>query len=204
MRKALLHLPDGSAIPAVPPAALALLPGSFHPLHAGHRTLAAVVERKFGRPVHFELSRTNVDKPELPGEVWKERAAQFRGYAPLWVTRAAVFEEKSVLFPGALFVVGFDTAVRLLDAKYYADETARDASLRAILQRGCRFAVGGRADASGVFRTWNDIHVSLSAEWRPLFETLTEEDFRLDISSTELRKPRGAPTASIPAPDSTG
>ena len=106
-------------------------------------------------------------------------ARRFRGYAPLWITRAAVFERKSVLFPGALFVVGFDTAVRLLDTKYYADEAARDASLRAIAEQGCRFVVGGRIDGAGIFQTWG-----IPGE---LFEVLTEQDFRLDLSSTELR-----------------
>lgn len=174
-----LHCPDGTIVVTVPPEPIAILSGSFNPLHDGHRTLAAVVERKFQRPVHFELSLTNVDKPELSDSVWKARAEQFRGYAPLWITRAAVFERKSALFPGAWFVVGYDTAVRLLDAKYYADEAARDASLRAIAERGCRFVVGGRIDAAGIFQTWGIPG--------GLFEVLTEQDFRLDLSSTELR-----------------
>ena len=179
MSEVQLHLPDGSVTHAAPPEPCAIFPGSFDPLHDGHRTLAAVVARKFGRAVHFELSRTNVDKPELPDDVLMRRARQFRGYAPLWITRAAIFEAKSALFPGALFVVGFDTAQRLLDPKYYTDEAARDASLQRILECGCRFVVGGRVDATGLFRTWEPAG--------QLFEVLAEEDFRLDISSTELR-----------------
>ena len=180
MREVRLHLPDGAVSHAVPSEPLAIFPGSFNPLHDGHRTLAAVVERKFGRAVHFELSRTNVDKPELSVDLLMARAEQFRGYAPLWVTRAAIFEEKSALFPGALFVVGFDTAIRLLDAKYYPGEAVRNASLRTIRDRGCRFVVGGRVDAAGVFRTWTVAH--------GLFEVLTEADFRVDLSSTALRE----------------
>lgn len=175
-----MHSPDGSVLHAVPSEPLAIFPGSFNPLHDGHRALAAVVERKFGRAVHFELSRTNVDKPELSDALLLARAEQFRGYAPLWVTRAAIFEEKSAIFPGALFVVGVDTAIRLLDAKYYSDETQRNASLQTILDRGCRFVVGGRVDAAGVFRTWTLAH--------GLFEVLTEADFRVDLSSTALRE----------------
>ena len=174
-----MHLPDGSVAHAVPQGPLAIFPGSFDPLHDGHRTLAAVVAWKFGRPVHFELSRTNVEKPELSDEVVNTRIEQFRGFAPIWVTQAAIFEAKSALFPGALFVVGFDTALRLLDAKYYADEAHRDASLQAIRDRGCQFVVGGRIDSSSVFRTWENPG--------ELFEVLTEADFRFDLSSTELR-----------------
>lgn len=180
MREVRLHLPDGSVSHAVPSEPLAIFPGSFNPLHDGHRALAAVVAQKFGRAVHFELSRTNVDKPELPDELLLARAEQFRGYAPLWVTRAAIFEEKSALFPGARFVVGFDTAIRLLDAKYYSGEAQRDASLQTIRDRGCRFVVGGRVDAVGIFRTWGADH--------GLFEVLTEADFRVDVSSTALRE----------------
>ncbi len=179
MSEVRLHLPDGSVAHAVPQDPLAIFPGSFDPLHNGHRALAAVVARKFGRPVHFELSRTNVEKSELPDDVVKSRVEQFRGYAPLWVTQATIFEAKSALFPGALFVVGFDTAIRLLDSKYYADDAHRDASLQAIRERGCRFVVGGRIDSSSVFRTWENPG--------ELFEVLTEEDFRVDLSSTELR-----------------
>ena len=179
MREVRLHLPDGSVAHAVPQGPLAIFPGSFDPLHDGHRTLAAVVAWKFGRPVHFELSRTNVEKPELSDEVVNTRIEQFRGFAPIWVTQAAIFEAKSALFPGALFVVGFDTALRLLDAKYYADEAHRDASLQAIRDRGCQFVVGGRIDSSSVFRTWENPG--------ELFEVLTEADFRFDLSSTELR-----------------
>jgi hypothetical protein len=176
---------DGSLCRRAPAGRIALFPGSFDPLHAGHRTLAAVVAAKYGVPVHFELSLTNVDKPELEPVIWQTRAEQFRGFAPLWLTRAPTFERKSALFPGALFVVGFDTAIRLLDAKYYADEASRRRSLDAIAERGCRFVVGGRVDASGAFRTWSEAHGV-----PPMFDVLTEEDFRLDISSTELRESR--------------
>ena len=173
--------PDGTFTRAGPER-IALFPGSFDPLHAGHRTLATVVEAKYGVTVHFELSLKNVDKPELAPDVWRTRAAQFRGFAPLWLTRAPTFERKSALFPGALFVVGFDTAIRLLDAKYYPDEAGRMRSLEAIAERGCRFIVGGRVDEGGAFRTWSE-----AEGVPPMFDVLTEADFRMDISSSELR-----------------
>ena len=184
--------PDGSLALAAPAGRIALFPGSFDPLHAGHRRLAAVAEAKFGLPVHYELSLTNVDKPDLSAEVWKARAAQFAGVAPLWLTRAPTFEAKSLLFPGALFVVGYDTVLRLLDAKYYADETDRRRSLEAICERGCRFAVGGRLDGAGAFRTLSDSLLSLADGLPPMFDAFGEADFRLDISSTELRRACGA------------
>src|SRR5215831_19303711 len=84
----------------------ALLPGSFCPLHHGHTTLAAVAAARLGVPVHFELSVTNVDKPELPREEIERRVSQFAEVAPVWITRAATFEAKAALFPGVAFVVG--------------------------------------------------------------------------------------------------
>ena len=74
---------------------LALLPGSFHPLHRGHTVLAAVAAARLGVPVHFELSVTNADKPELPRDEVERRLAQFAGFAPVWLTRAATFEAES-------------------------------------------------------------------------------------------------------------
>src|SRR5262249_46463895 len=91
-----------------------LVPGAFNPLHGGHRALAALAERLERRPAAFELSVANVDKPELPIEEVRRRLRQFVGHAPVWLTRAARFVDKATLFPGATFVVGADTAERLM------------------------------------------------------------------------------------------
>lgn len=164
----------------------AVLPGSFDPLHRGHTGLAAVAAARLGVEVHFELSVVNADKPELPREEVERRVAQFAGVGPVWVTRAATFEAKADLFPGAAFVLGWDTAVRVIDPKYYGGEPGRDAALRALLVRGCRFVVGGRTDAGGAFRVWDA--GAVAGEFAGLFVPLTEADFRADVSSTELRR----------------
>lgn len=162
----------------------AVLPGSFNPLHVGHRTLASVVGCRLGCEVAFELSLTNADKPELAAEVVAHRLRQFVGVGPVWVTRAAAFEKKADLFPAATFVLGFDTAVRLIDPKYYGGEKGRDAALAKLLARGCRVVVGGRADREGVFRVWED---RLAGEFRHLFEVIPEDEFRVDVSSSAIR-----------------
>ncbi|MCI0702474.1 MAG: hypothetical protein L0241_15430 [Planctomycetia bacterium] len=168
----------------------ALLSGSFNPLHHGHLSLAAAAAKHLGVEVHFEISITNADKPELPREEVDRRVSQFATVGPVWVTRAATFVKKAELFPGAAFVLGWDTAVRVLDPKYYGGEVERDLALLTVLESGSKFVVGGRLDATGAFRVWEAI--GLSAEFDPLFVTLTEADFRADVSSTVLRnKARG-------------
>ena len=165
----------------------ALLPGSFHPLHAGHRTLAAVAGRLIGETVDYELSRTNVDKQELDEAEIERRRKQFAEGERLWITRAATFVEKAKLFPGTTFVVGYDTAARLVDPCYYRNEPAeRDRGLIALKETACRIVVGGRIDATGQFRVWDERAVVM--ELRTLFVPLVEADFRIDLSSTELRR----------------
>jgi hypothetical protein len=177
--------PDGS-LRTGPPLPVAVLSGSFNPLHHGHLALAFAAAGRLGVAVHFELSVTNADKPELAPDEVTRRLAQFVGVAPVWVTRAATFEEKADVFPGAAFVLGHDTATRLIDRRYYGhDRDRRDAGLRKLLARGCRVVVGGRADAAGTFHTWTG--AELPGEFARLFVPLAEADFRADVSSTELR-----------------
>lgn len=167
------------------PKPRALLSGSFHPLHRGHIELAAVAAVRIGVPVQFELSVTNADKPELLRAEVARRVAQFAGVAPIWLTRAATFARKAELFPGVAFVLGWDTAVRVIDPKYYGGEASRDAALRTLFELNCRLVVGGRLDAMGAFRVWDG--VELGNAFAELFVALTEGDFRVDVSSRALR-----------------
>ena len=151
--------PGGST--HVEPKPLALLPGSFNPLHRGHTTLAAVAAVWLGVPVHFELSITNADKPDLPVEEVERRVAQFTGVGPVWLTRAASFARKAELFPGTAFVLGWDTAVRVIDPKYYGGERERDSALVSWLAADSMNAV---RSASGTKARWQGS--SPDCSWR--------------------------------------
>ena len=177
--------PDGQMLLSAPVPPV-LLPGSFNPLHSGHVLLARVAEELRQQPVSFEISVTNVDKPPLAGETVRQRLTQFAGKSPVELTRAPTFLEKSRLFPGTTFVIGADTAERLVAPKYYGDDELRmHMALEEIAGSGCSFLVAVRIDAGGRVRALNDIPVP--RRYADLFTEIPEHRFRVDTSSSEIR-----------------
>ncbi len=163
-----------------------LLSGSFNPLHAGHLALAKIASELTGFPPAFELTVVNADKPPLPPEEVYRRALAFTWQAPLWLTRAATFAEKAELFTGCVFVVGADTAERIVQPRFYGNSPANlDAAMDRLRQLACRFLVAGRIDSKGHFMGLDNLKVPPSH--RDLFAAIPANRFRVDLSSTQLR-----------------
>ena len=172
--------PEGTVEAGTP-----LLPGSFNPFHHGHEQLARVAGRLLAREVSYELAVVNVDKPPLSGNEVRRRLAQFEDTATVVLTRAPRFVEKARLFTGSSFVIGWDTAVRLVDARYYEDSEQRmTVALEEMRAAGVRFIVAGRTHEDE-FRTLEDAH--LPPDFASMFEGIPESLFRADVSSSELR-----------------
>jgi len=141
--------PDGEACADLPWTG-GILSGSFNPLHAGHELLAQAASVAIGRPVAFELPVVNADKPPLGFAELEQRLVQLRGRHTILLSRAPRYVDKAALYPGCTFVLGHDTAARLLDPRFYDGPQGVQAALQTIRDHGCRFIVAGR-ERDGVF-----------------------------------------------------
>jgi len=115
---------------------------------------------------------------------------------PVVITNAPLFGDKASLFPRCVFVVGVDTAVRIVDPKYYPAAPASKTLggvLEGLRAAGTRFVVGGRVRGASreggeeVFETMADVEGKVPEGYREMFVGLSEEEFRADISSTMIR-----------------
>jgi len=130
-------------LPRYPTTKRFILPGSFNPLHAGHKEMIQTVLELYDAHAAFELSITNADKPPLDYIEVEQRSAQFDGN--LVLTNAPLFIDKARLNPGMTFLVGIDTWERFIDPKYYSGNVSDRNKIIAELENlGIEFMVFSR------------------------------------------------------------
>lgn len=179
--------PEGTKVNSMNPKAI--LSGSFNPLHKGHRVLARAASEILGNEIVFELAAINAEKPAIDQVSILKRMLQFAGRYPVIISNTATFLAKSMLFPGTTFVIGYDTAQRILEPRFYGH--SRDQMLFALKQiesQDCQFLVAGRLGDDGKFHEGSELAVPDG--YQHLFEAIPEERFRLDISSSDIRANR--------------
>lgn len=193
------------------PARLLCLSASFNPMTVAH---AVLVDEGSGlvspQEVLLLLATANVDKQSdgLPLEQRLDLLLRFAAPRP-HVSVAAVYHGRFVekldairsAYPGetrVVFLLGFDTLVRLFDPKYYED---RDASL-ARLFTGCECIVANRgADTPHVVDAF-----LVRSEVAPFAHRIRVMRLPTDlamVSATEVRRrlSRGEPVVELVPPE---
>jgi nicotinic acid mononucleotide adenylyltransferase len=164
---------------------LAIFPGSFNPIHHGHREIKELVEKNLGFKVVYELSVKNIDKGEITDEELNKRI-DLIGEQTM-VTTAATFKDKiDLLGDKTTFIVGADTFYRIANLKY---NTIQD--IETWVEKEISFIVIPRYG-----RNWADALADVEKlEHVKLFEQLLigeyqdiADNINVDISSTQLRK----------------
>ena len=174
--------------PDEPQPGMLVFPGSYDPLHEGHCQMASIAEEIAERAVQYEISVTNVEKPAVDYKEISRRLAAFDTDRSVWLTRAATFLEKTDVFPKATFVMGADTFLRLFDPAFYGGSA--DAARQAVRKIGDRvegLIVFGR-EKEGEFVEPASLKMPKLLREKCYF--VSSREFRMDISSTALRRNR--------------
>ncbi|MCR9259218.1 MAG: hypothetical protein NXH95_05820 [Pseudomonadaceae bacterium] len=161
-----------------------LLPGSFNPLHDGHKQMLSIAEDLTGLEGAFELAVKNADKPSLDYLTMEERI-EGMGDTPVWLTNTPNFEGKARLFKGTTFIVGVDTLARIGELRFYRNHVdLLDKAMNTFVEQDIGFVVFGRL-IGGTFVTLEQLDIPDIL--RQHCTGVAQETYRNDTSSTAIR-----------------
>jgi nicotinic acid mononucleotide adenylyltransferase len=170
------------------PTKTIFFPGAFNPPHKAHHEAAraaqeVLLKREGLRRLVFSTTIDPKHKSALIDAEMLQRAKQMKGFDYLLTEGDPLFIIKARRFPGAHFIMGADTMERLLDPKWGQE-------IKSMLDEfkwlQTHFLVPGRV-INGKYTTCKDVletQLRSSIEYWSLF---TDVQFRMDLSSTELR-----------------
>jgi nicotinic acid mononucleotide adenylyltransferase len=168
---------------------LIVFPGSFAPLHEGHLKVASYIDNLFKKDYYlrFEICKEAYDKGTISDEEIQKRCKQFHMIGrDVVVTTNTSFVEKiqniHQYFPTygfkVYFAIGWDTARRLCDSKYYFDsELEMLRCINILKERKATFLV---------FPRNGKLHEEIIPELAEICEFQTEFE-QINVSSTQLR-----------------
>ena len=162
-----------------------ILSGSFNPVHPGHVKLLNYSSQMLDINKYYEISLSNVDKPDIDQADLIKRIKNFDSGEKIIISRSSKFIDKSEIYKNSYFVVGYDTAVRILDESYLSPGESLEGLFSVLRKNNCSFIVAGRVDVSGLNFDNLDIR---DLVYRDFFRVISEEEFREDISSTDKRR----------------
>ncbi len=164
------------------------MPGTFDPIHDGHRDVITKVEKLTGKRVTLMVTADSVHKeglsvPKMLEKVAMMRNERFGHYEPrslLFTQKDPLFIDKALKYPNAGFVVGVDAIERMLDPKWGQPIVPM---LHKFRNLGTKFYISGRKIDNNI-KTLKDINIPETFEELFIEIPNTSSSF----SSTEIRK----------------
>jgi len=188
-------LMSGSALDIRPVRKIeAILPGSFNPMHHGHARMQRHASERLGKKVYFELCINNADKGyvdyiDLDNRLENVRP-EYDVEEDFVYTNVPLIIDKARVFGKHLFIVaGIDTMTRIANKKYYGSDHDREMVFRELNERHISFLVYGRKIGDTF---WGLRRAQLPYELEILCYEVPEDEFRMDVSSTDIRSAASA------------